>query len=158
MFLATLVYFAVSAGASLPPGQGKAIVQRSCGGCHALKVVTSKRASPTQWTALVNQMVSRGADLEDEEIDVVIEYLSKNFPVGKPPDTASQNSGHKQSVNVNTATAPQLSATLGLSPQESAAIVAYRTKNGNFKDWREVTKVPGVEAAKIENNKARLRF
>jgi mono/diheme cytochrome c family protein len=80
MVLTTLVYLALAANVpSLPPGKGKAIVQRDCAGCHALKVITSKRATREQWSALVDQMVSRGADVPDEEIEIVVDYLNKNF-------------------------------------------------------------------------------
>jgi mono/diheme cytochrome c family protein len=84
MLLTTLVYFAFAANvATLPPGKGKAIVQRDCKGCHALKVITSKRASREQWSTLVDQMVSRGADVPDEEIETVVDYLAKNFGTDK---------------------------------------------------------------------------
>jgi competence ComEA-like helix-hairpin-helix protein len=160
MFLAAaFYYFAVSAGASsLPPGNGKAIVQRTCKGCHALKVVTAKRASRQQWSVLVNQMVSRGADLEDEEIEVVIDYLAKNFPRGKPPSEPAPSACRKPCINVNKASAAQLAAALDLPPKESAAIVAYRRQNGAFKDWHDLIKVPGVEAEKIESKKQQLAF
>ena len=86
MVLTTLVYLALAANVpSLPPGKGKAIVQRDCVGCHALKVVTSKRATREQWSALVDQMVSRGADVPDEEIETVVDYLNKNFGTKKAP-------------------------------------------------------------------------
>lgn len=158
MIFAAVIYLAVSGGASLPPGRGKVIVQRTCGGCHAMRVVTSKRATHTQWSALVNQMVSRGADLEDDEIDVVVDYLSKNFPVGKPSGTGVHSSTPKRLINVNTATAAQLAAALDLSAEESEAIVTYRKRNGNFKRWNDIAKVPGVDAAKIESDKARLQY
>lgn len=158
MVFAAAVYLAFFAGpASLPPGNGKVIVQRTCTGCHALKVVTSKRASRTQWSQLVNQMVSRGADLEDEEIEVVIDYLAKNFPPGKPP-SEPPGTGHKSLINVNKATAAQLSAALDLSAQQSAAIVAYRKQNGDFKDWHDLSKVPGITIAKIEPKRNQLAF
>jgi cytochrome c5 len=64
----------------LPDGAGKPIVQRMCTGCHNLKTVTSKHATKEQWSATVQQMVSRGADGTDEEIETVIDYLAKNFP------------------------------------------------------------------------------
>lgn len=90
MLFTTLVYLTFAANApSLPPGKGKAIVQRDCAGCHALKVITSKRASREQWSTLVDQMVSRGADVPDEEIETVVDYLARNFgtarkqPAGK---------------------------------------------------------------------------
>jgi hypothetical protein len=64
----------------LPDGPGKPIVQKMCTGCHSLKTVTSKRATKEQWSATVQQMVSRGAEGTDEEIETVIDYLAKNFP------------------------------------------------------------------------------
>jgi competence ComEA-like helix-hairpin-helix protein len=159
MLLAAAVYFAVAASASsLPPGKGKVIVRRTCIGCHALKVVTSKRASRTQWSVLVNQMVSRGADLEDEEIEVVVDYLAKNFPRDKPPSEAAAHAGRREGINVNKATAAELTAALGLPVKQSEAIVAYRKQNGDFKDWSDLAKVPGVEAAKIERKKKQLTF
>jgi len=159
MFAAALLFLAISPGASsLPPGEGKAIVQRTCMGCHALKVVTSKRASKKQWSMLVDQMVSRGADLEDEEIEVVVDYLSKNFSLDKKPAVAGEAVVSSRRVNVNTATATQLAAALGLSSKESLSIVSYREKNGNFKQWRDLAKVPGIEVQKIESNKGRLLF
>ena len=159
MVLTTFVYLALAANApSLPPGKGKAIVQRDCAGCHALKVVTSKRASKQQWSALVDQMVSRGADVPDEEIETVVEYLAKNFSATKAPPATSENHHKNQPVNVNKATAAQLAGALGLSSTESAAIVSYRKQNGNFKEWHDLTKVPGVKAEEIERCKDRLAY
>ena len=160
MLVLTTLLFAVSTSSpALPPGPGKPIVERMCGSCHALKVVTSKRASPEQWAQLVEQMVSRGAEGTDEEIETVTEYLSKNFGLDSPPPPAAEkeNPG-TQLIHVNQATASELSAALGLTSDESAAIVAYREQNGKFKEWRDLTKVPGVDAAKIEANKDRLIF
>ena len=160
MLVLTTLLFAVSTSSpALPPGEGKTIVERMCSSCHALKVVTSKRASPEQWAQLVDQMVSRGAEGTDEEIETVTEYLAKNFGLDSPPPPAAEkeNPG-AQSIRVNQATASELLAALGLTSDESAAIVAYREQNGKFKEWRDLTKVPGVDAAKIEANKDRLIF
>lgn len=54
-------------------------MQRTCVSCHALKVVTTKRATKDQWSAVINLMLSKGADLDDDEVDVVVDYLAKNF-------------------------------------------------------------------------------
>jgi hypothetical protein len=92
MVLTTVFYLAFAANlSSLPPGKGKAIVQRDCAGCHALKVITSKRATREQWSALVDQMVSRGADVPDEEIETVVEYLNKNFGTAKKSPAAKSS-------------------------------------------------------------------
>ena len=147
---------------ALPPGKGKAIVARACKNCHALKVVTSKRATKEQWSAVVDQMVSRGADLSDDEIDTVVNYLAKNFgPHAKPAAPAANNFLAQQdleSVNVNQASATELSAVLGISAQQSGEIVSYREAHGKFKNWRGVARVPGVHASEIKINKDRLRF
>ncbi len=71
---------APQAEAPLPEGPGKAVIQKMCVGCHKISVITSKRATPEQWANIVQQMVSRGADGTDEEIDTVTRYLSTNFP------------------------------------------------------------------------------
>ena len=95
MILTLLAAFLFAASAeSLPPGKGKAIVQQECKGCHALKVVTSKRASKEQWTTVVNQMITRGAEVPDEDIETVVEYLSKNFGTArKSMDSAKGPTG-----------------------------------------------------------------
>lgn len=157
MILLTTFLFAVSTSASaLPPGEGKPIVERMCSSCHALKVVTSKRASPEQWAQLVDQMVSRGAEGTDDEIETVVEYLSKNFGLDSPPPATEKSAA--SSVNANQATAAELSAALELPPAQGEAIVAYRQQNGKFKDWHDLTKVPGIDASKIEANKDHLVF
>jgi competence ComEA-like helix-hairpin-helix protein len=155
MVLTTFLLLAVST--NLPPGKGKTIVQQHCGGCHAMKVVTSKRATKDQWGALVDQMISRGAEVDDDDIQDLVEYLATNFgPLKSSP--AAAKSHDRKPVNVNTATAAELAAGLGVSAKESAAIVGYREQNGRFKEWSELTKVPGVDPKQIETLKNRFAF
>lgn len=78
--------------APLPEGAGKAVVQRMCVGCHQLSVITAKRATKDQWSTLVQQMVSRGADGSDQDIETVVDYLSKNFPPVKDDKAAPTSS------------------------------------------------------------------
>jgi mono/diheme cytochrome c family protein len=85
MLLTTVFLLAALPHVNLPPGKGKAIVQRTCVSCHALKVVTTKRASKEQWSTLVDQMLSKGADLNDDEVEIVVDYLAKNFGTTKAP-------------------------------------------------------------------------
>jgi polyhydroxyalkanoate synthesis regulator phasin len=86
MFLAGITAYALAqaappapAGNGLPDGPGKPVVERSCASCHALKVIVSKKATKDEWAKTVNDMVNRGAQLSDDEIDMVIDYLSANF-------------------------------------------------------------------------------
>ena len=108
MLLATLLLFAApSHVTTLPPGEGKAIVQRTCVSCHALKVVTAKKASKEEWSVLVDQMVSRGADLNDDEIEIVVDYLAKNFGTAKAPAGTKDNPTQDGPVNGNKVRAAQ---------------------------------------------------
>jgi competence ComEA-like helix-hairpin-helix protein len=161
MFFASILYLAFvlpSDENTLPPGEGQAIVQQKCASCHALKVVTGKRASREQWSPIVDRMITRGADVDDDEIDTLLDYLAKNF--GPATAQTGTEKGHDRAgqVNVNTASASELAAALDLTVAESTSIVSYRERNGNFKEWRDLTKVPGIDAKKIERNKDRLVF
>ena len=71
---------AQAAPTELPDGPEKKIIERSCTGCHGVENILGKRASAEEWSNVVNTMVSRGADLSDAEIPVVVKYLAKNFP------------------------------------------------------------------------------
>jgi len=161
MFFASILYLTfvlASDENTLPPGEGQAIVQQKCASCHALKVVTGKKASRQQWSTTVDQMITRGADVSDDEVETLLDYLAKNF--GPATGQAGADKGHERPgpVNVNSATASELADALALTEQESAAIVSYRKQNGNFKQWRDLTKVPGIDAKKIESNQDRLVF
>jgi mono/diheme cytochrome c family protein len=108
MLLTTILLLTASVNAAaLPPGKGKAIVQRTCISCHALKVVTAKRASKEQWSALVDQMISRGADLNDDEVEIIVDYLARNFGAAKAPASTKNNHSQTGPVNGNNAAAAQ---------------------------------------------------
>src|ERR1700682_4690402 len=108
MLLTTVFLLAASANAAaLPPGKGKAIVQRTWISLHALKVVTAKRASKEQWSAIVDQMISRGADLNDDEVEIIVDYLARNFGTTKAPASTKNNHSPTGPVTGNNATAAQ---------------------------------------------------
>ncbi len=82
------------------------------------------------------------------EIDRVINYLATNFG----PGAATK-------INVNTAGNAGLAAALGLSASGAAeGIVSYRSANGRFKELKDLAKVPGIDAKKIESAKDRIEF
>lgn len=71
----------------LPDGPGKDVTQRMCSQCHSLSVVTGQRMSKEHWAVQVDDMVSRGAKGTDEEIKLVVQYLSTNY--GNTPATTT---------------------------------------------------------------------
>ena len=126
----------------LPEGKGKDLVQDICVNCHDLDVVTSERATRQGWTSLLNQMVTRGAVASPEEIQIMVDYLAKNFP----------------KLNINKATAKEIEAGLDLSAKEAEAVVKYRQQHGDFKTWPDLTKIDGVDPKKLEAKKDRIVF
>jgi competence ComEA-like helix-hairpin-helix protein len=134
--------WAQSAG-SLPEGQGKAEFARVCGQCHGLQIITKKTNTADAWAGVVDDMVSRGAQGTEEELDRVVTYLGAHF-------------GPR--VSVNTAGAKELSAALEVSAADADAIVHYRETVGHYKEWRDLQKVPGIDIKKLEQKKDRIDF
>ena len=135
------------AWAQLADGPGKAETERICKQCHELERSISIRQDRAGWQATMDKMVALGATGTQKEFDAVVEYLAKNFPAGEVPR-----------INVNKASAIDFESGLSLTRSQAAAIIQYRSKNGDFKSVEDLKKVPGVDAAKIEAKKDRLVF
>jgi competence protein ComEA len=127
----------------VPEGPGKAAFQKVCTGCHALESVVRARNSRGRWGEIVDDMVSRGAQGSDEEIDKVIDYLATNF---------------NKRVNVNKAGSADLAKALGISAKEGDAMVSYRAEHGAFKELGDLKKIPGLEAKRVDEWKDRVEF
>jgi competence protein ComEA len=130
-------------GDDLPEGKGKAVFLRMCANCHELDRATSIKNSKKQWTYVVDDMVSRGAEGSDDDVTSVIAYLARNF--GKP-------------VNINTSTAKEIEDGLSFTAAQSALIVQYRTDKGAFKTFEDLSKVPGLDAGLLEDQKKNILF
>jgi competence protein ComEA len=140
-------------GPPLPEGEGKEVVIRMCNKCHGPAVFTKTRMGRVGWEDQVAAMVQQGAVGTEEEIQIVVDYMVKNFGRDSKPKAAAP-----EKVNVNKATAKQLESALGLSAKEAEAMVQYREKNGNFREWGDLGKVPGVEVKKLDGKKAGIEF
>jgi cytochrome c5 len=82
--VSTLAVGAVAQAQSFPEGPGKAVLQDVCLQCHGAAVVTSRLRSQDEWTEVVSRMVGSGAQLTDDEYQLVIEYLTAHFgPAGQ---------------------------------------------------------------------------
>lgn len=60
-------------------------------------------------------------------------------------------------VNINTANATQLTQLPGIGPAIAQKIIDYRTANGPFTSVDDLTKVPGIGAAKLAQIKSHAR-
>lgn len=145
-----LFFSSIVSAQALPEGQGKALVEKVCSSCHGLDQAVADGYSEQGWKKLVNTMIARGAEASDDEVDLMVKYLAKNFPA------AGDASPTK--VSVNKAAAKDLAAALSLSDKDAGAIVTYRQEHGNFKDLPDLKKVPGVDAQKIDAAKDLISF
>jgi competence ComEA-like helix-hairpin-helix protein len=134
---------AAKAQDDLPEGKGKDVTARMCSSCHGLSTVTASRRTGKSWARTVDDMVGRGAEGTDDEIDLVTSYLSAHF--GTP-------------VNINKASAKEIADGLSLPSKEADALVKYRQDHGNFKELKDLTAVPGVNAVKVEEQSANIAF
>jgi mono/diheme cytochrome c family protein len=73
----------------LPEGKGKDVVKRLCSGCHAVTVFAKERHTPEKWASIVDNMVSKGMDASDEELDTINTYLSTNLAAPKDAPSAT---------------------------------------------------------------------
>jgi len=70
---------------TLPEGEGRDLVLRTCSTCHQPDVVVHQRLTHDGWADLVDQMASNGATASDEEFAKIIDYLAAAFPAAAQP-------------------------------------------------------------------------
>jgi competence protein ComEA len=131
---------------SLPDAPGKQLVLETCTQCHEESRFAAKRMSAADWSQLIVSMQANGLQISDAEFATVLNYFATNLNLAPAK------------INVNKATADDLKAALALTDKEASAIVKYRTDHGDFKDWRQVAAVDGVDPKKIQAKKDSLTF
>ena len=123
LWLAAAPAGALAQALKLPDGPGKAITQKVCGSCHGAELLIGRQETREAWSAIVDDMVQRGAQGSDNDFYDVVDYLATNFSPTAPA----------VKINVNTATAKDLQNALRLDSAEAAAIVRQRAEKGDFK-------------------------
>ena len=66
---------------AFPDGPGKEILEKKCSTCHAPEQVTTFGRSAEEWHEVVVNMIDLGAEVNEEEAKVLVEYLAKNWPL-----------------------------------------------------------------------------
>jgi virginiamycin B lyase len=64
----------------LPDGDAKPIVETACAACHSLSNIANAGHSPEEWRTTIAMMRNAGAALPDDKVEMVTNYLIKNFP------------------------------------------------------------------------------
>ena len=121
----------------------KALVERTCSKCHSLASTLRQRNTADNWSAIVDDMIGRGAERSDADFEKIVKYLARNF-------------GPK--VKVNKATAQELAGALEIPIPTAEALVEYRATHGSFKSFEDLKSAPPLEGKNIDDKKDRLDF
>ena len=70
---------------ALPEGSMQQKATTACLECHNAQIIQQQRLSKAAWTKEVDKMTKWGALVEPQDRDALIEYLSANFGMEKPP-------------------------------------------------------------------------
>ena len=71
----------------LPPGDAKAIIEQDCSVCHSLGNITNSGGhTPDEWKTTLAMMLNVGAPVPKDKVDMVQDYLIKNFPLQPAPE------------------------------------------------------------------------
>jgi competence protein ComEA len=127
---------------SLPAGPEKEKLVKLCVGCHEIDLVVARRHTREEWDGVIEDMIARGSKGTEEEHSMIAEYLSKYL--GK--------------VSINTAAVREIQDGLKISEQDAKRIVAWREQHGKFKNFEEVRKVPGLDAAGMADKRGWMSF
>jgi hypothetical protein len=88
---ASVPLWADQAPSEPPAGPGLELIQRSCISCHDIYMITTKRKTPQQWADVMDLMAARGAEVTPEEMQIIEEYLSRNFSAAGTGSAATQH-------------------------------------------------------------------
>jgi competence protein ComEA len=133
---------APGAQVGLAPGPGADVFQRVCVLCHPPDRIVSVRKTKSEWEEVLDKMITKGAQLNDDNYGSIQEYLLRNY--GK--------------VNVNKAMKDDLVLVAGVTPAEADSIIKFRTESGPLADFAALTRVPGLDAKKLEEKRDAFMF
>ncbi len=73
----------------LPEGEGKQLVEDTCAlSCHGPESWSELRMGKEDWDPLVRDMASRGEAKSEKELELMVNYLAKNFGPEKASEPA----------------------------------------------------------------------
>jgi len=76
---AMLAAMAFGAGQDSGPTKVEKIVNTTCMGCHELRVIQTQALDAAGWKRVVGSMIEKGAQVEKEDVPLLVSYLEENF-------------------------------------------------------------------------------
>lgn len=133
--------FAQGAG-GLPEGEGKAVVEKLCSGCHGLEYLVPSQRTVRGWVEVIDLMRGYGAEATDDQWKTITDYIIANIAY----------------LHVNKGAAEEFGLFFMLDEKTAQGVVAYRETQGGFKTAADLKQAPGLDAASIDALDARLIF
>ena len=60
----------------VPEGKGKDVTVRICTGCHSSDLWANQRHTREEWSSVIDNMLSKGLQASDDEIETINTYLA----------------------------------------------------------------------------------
>jgi len=150
----------------LPEGDGKAIAEKSCHECHELTNLTHASKSLDDWRDTVKVMLDNGADVPMDKVDILVEYLAKNFgpksapaassaPASSSPSPAStdappSNASHAIAAELPDGDGKEIATA---SCQACHKLTNLTSAHKNTEDWRETVQLMMDRGAEVAPDK-----
>ncbi len=91
---------------SLPDGPGKETVAAYCESCHTFFSRVGSGYTPEGWRTVMRMMANHGVAVPPDQLAVVMDYLSKNFPEKSKPAGVERPGPARVSIKVWTVPTP----------------------------------------------------
>jgi competence protein ComEA len=140
-----------AAAPPMPDGPGKQFILTQCTACHQPDHFTKYHHTSEEWQVIIARMGTRVPGATKPDLDAVLKYFVANYPKVEAPEDANK-------VNMNKASAKDIETRLDLTASEAEAIVHYRETHGDFKEWRDMLIIYGVDGKKIQARQERMAF
>ena len=142
----------------LPDGPDRVTAERVCSFCDGPEMFAGERKSGDDWDRTITSMTT-DKGLPDPRRRL---YGGTELPFDVPGFPSRRRSTSTK-FNINKVPACQLInvlaiTVLAITVKQADAIVAYRVKNGDFKDLDGVKKVDGLDAATQDAKKDKIQF
>jgi competence protein ComEA len=147
----SLLFVLAANSQTLPDGPGKEFILSQCTACHQPDQFTKYRHTPDEWQAIITRMGGRIPGAAKKDLDTVTQYFIANYPKVEKREDAGK-------VNMNKATAQEIETRLNLTAEEAEAIVHYRETHGEFKEWKDMLIIYGVNGKKIRDRQDQMAF
>ncbi len=76
-FIPLVIVAGLLAACSQP--EGEKLLEQQCTGCHEKSKVVTVGRTRDEWSQKVDQMIDFGAELTEEEREILVEYLAETY-------------------------------------------------------------------------------